>query len=275
MNKDRIVHIEDIDDDRVALYTKYNEPQLFHYNEPGRGVFIAETPMVIERALDLGLDPVSFFVEKGASETEAVQKVIDRGPGADIFEAELDVINRITGFNLTRGLLAVFERPALPEVSDLIKSSKRIAVLEGIVNPTNVGAIFRSGAALGVDAILVTSDSTDPFYRRSARVSMGTVFQVPWTYIPEGYDFIEALHDEDFSVISMALSDEAVPLTDPVLKKEDKRALIFGSEGDGIKAGILNKSDHIAIIPMYNGVDSLNVAASSAVAFWELCSKTH
>ncbi len=269
----RIIHIDDIDDERVALYTNYNEPQLYHLNEPGPGVFIAETPMVIERALDLGAHAVSFFVEERALDTEDVRSVLARGGDADVFEAKLDVINKITGFNLTRGLLAVFERPELPKYSDILETSECVAVLEDVVNPTNVGAIFRSAAALGVDAVLLTSGSTDPYYRRSARVSMGTVFQVPWTYIPEDVDVADSLHDKGYTVISMALVDDAVPLTDPVLKDGKKRAIVFGSEGDGIGSELLSKSDHIAIIPMHNGVDSLNVAASSAVAFWELCGK--
>lgn len=264
-----IIRIDSIDDERVAAYTKYNEPQLFHYNEPERGVFIAETPMVIERALDLGARPLSFFAEEGSIEREDVRKVLERGDDADVFTAKLDVINRITGFNLTRGLLALFERPKLPDAGDILKKSGFVAVLEGIVNPTNVGAIFRSGAALGVDAFLLTAGSTDPFYRRSARVSMGTVFQVPWTYIPAD-GCVEILHDAGFTVISMALVADAVPLTDPVLRQGSRRAVIFGSEGDGICADTLSKSDHKAVIPMHNGVDSLNVAASSAVTFWEL-----
>ena len=266
-----IIRIEDIDDERVELYAKYNEPQLLHYNEPDRGLFIAETPMVIERALDHGARPISFFVEEGALENDAVKLIIDRSRPVDVFTAKLDVINRITGFNLTRGILAAFKRPELPDMNELLRTSKCIAVLEGIVNPTNVGAIFRSGAALGVDAFLLTYDSTDPFYRRSARVSMGTVFQIPWTYIRKEERYVKTLKDAGFTVISMALSDDAIPLTDPVLKQGDKRAIIFGSEGDGICADTLAESDHISIIPMHNGVDSLNVAASSAVTFWELC----
>lgn len=272
INEAKIIHIHSLDDPAVSLYTRYNEPQLFHINEPDRGIFIAETPMVIERALDLGARPISFFVEEGAFGNEAVQNVLERaGEGVEILSAELSVINSITGFNLTRGVLAAFERPELSNTNDLLSSSETIAVLEDIVNPTNVGAIFRSAAALGVDAILLTKGCTDPFYRRSARVSMGTVFQVPWTYIPEDRPLTEVLHDNGYEIISMALIERAIPVTDPVLKNEKKRAIVFGSEGDGISEETLSDSDHIAIIPMHNGVDSLNVAASSAIAFWELC----
>ena len=266
--------IKDIDDERVSLYTKYNEPQLLHYNEPGRGIFIAETPMVIERAIDYGAKPVSFFLEEKASDSEAVCKVIEKaGDDAAVYVAELSVIKNLTGFNLTRGMLAAFERPILPDLNFLLEKGGCIAVLENIVNPTNVGAIFRSAAAMGVDALLLTSGSADPFYRRAARVSMGTVFQVPWTYLPKDEEWVDFLHEAGFTVISMELEKEALPLTDPALKSGDKRAIVFGTEGPGVSRNTLEKSDHIAVIPMYNGVDSLNVAASSAVAFWELCGK--
>ena len=265
------IKITDLDDERVAVYTKYNEPQLLHFNEPGRGVFVAETPMVIERAIDYGAKPISFFVEEGAYESELVQHVIGKAGGeAEIYRAELSVIREITGYNLTRGMLAAFERPELPDAQELLAEAEYVAVLEDTVNPTNVGAIFRSAAALGVDAILLTHGSADPFYRRSARVSMGTVFQVPWTYVPKDGDFTDILHGSGFTVISMELTEDAVPLTDPILKKNRKRAVVFGTEGAGVSENTLAKSDHIAVIPMHNGVDSLNVAASSAVAFWEL-----
>ncbi len=268
---ERIIHIEDIKDERVALYTEYNEPQLLHYNEPDGGIFIAETPAVIERALHFGAKPLSFFVESGALESDAVKQVIEQTKDVPIFESELSVINRITGFNLTRGMLAAFERPSLPDAGELLRKGRCVAVLEDIVNPTNVGAIFRSAAALGVDGVLLTQGSSDPFYRRSARVSMGTVFMVPWTYIPKGADPADMLHDNGYTVISMELTDDAVPLTAPLLKSGDKRAVIFGAEGAGVSEKTLQKSDYTALIPMHNGVDSLNVAAASAVTFWELC----
>lgn len=267
----RLHHIEDITDKRVSLYTEYNEPQLVHYNEPGSGVFIAETPMVIERALGCGAVPLSFFVETGALENRDVQRILsETDESIPIYEAQLCVINRITGFNLTRGMLAVLERPKLPTPEDILSSGNNIAVLEDVVNPINVGAIFRSAAALGVDGILLTSASSDPFYRRSARVSMGTVFMIPWTYIPKEADIPDLLHDNGYTVISMALSDDAKSLAAPELKKAGRKAVIFGSEGDGISESTLAKSDHIVVIPMQNGVDSLNVAAASAVTFWEL-----
>ena len=268
-----ICHIDDIGDERVALYTEYNEPQLLHYNEPDGGIFIAETPMVIERALSFGAKPLSFFVESGALAKDEVRAVLGRATDVPVFEAELSVINTITGFNLTRGMLAAFERPQLPAPEDLLNKGRCVAVLEDIVNPTNVGAIFRSAAALGVDSILLTQKSSDPFYRRSARVSMGTVFMVPWTYFPKGADITDLLHDNGYTVISMEIAKGAVPLTDPVLTKASKRAVIFGAEGAGVSAATLHASDHIAYIPMHHDVDSLNVAAASAVTFWELSVK--
>ncbi|MCR5687396.1 MAG: RNA methyltransferase [Lachnospiraceae bacterium] len=268
-----LIKIDDIGDERVSVYTRYNEPQLVHYNEPGPGIFIAETPMVIERAMDRGAKILSFFIEDGAAERPEVAGLLERAGSADVFSAPLQVINRITGFNLTRGVLAAFLRPALPDAAGLIGSSRYIAVLEDIVNPTNVGAIFRSAAALGIDSVLITHGSSDPFYRRATRVSMGTVFQLPWTYVPAGCDPISLLHEGGFSVIAMELADNAVPVTDPVLRSSEKRALVFGAEGAGISQKTLDGCDHIAVIPMQGGVDSLNVAASSAVAFWELCGR--
>ncbi len=268
-------HIDRLDDERIALYTRYNEPQLFHYNEPGPGIFIAETPMIIERAMDSGAQVRSFFVEEEALDKEVVQKVLEKaGDEVALYVAPQALMQQITGFHLTRGMLAAFERPKLPSPEALLQQAKCVAVLENVENPTNLGAIFRSAAALGVDAILITSDSTDPFYRRAARVSMGSVFQLPWTYVSKEEDLTDILHRQGFAVISMALMDTAIPLTDPVLQKKEKKAIIFGSEGYGIRQRTLEGSDHIVIIPMYNGVDSLNVAASSAVAFWELCGKT-
>ena len=267
----KTIKITALDDERVSVYTKYNESHLLHFNEPGMGVFIAETPMVIERAIDHGAKPLSLFIEETVYESEPVQKVIGKaGDEAVVYLAELSVMRDITGYNLTRGMLAAFERPSLPDMAMLLASGDHIAVLEDIVNPTNVGAIFRSAAALGVDAVILTRSSADPFYRRAARVSMGTVFQIPWTYAPRDSDYIDLLHEAGFTVVSMELTEDAVPLTAPVLKNGRKRALVFGTEGTGVKKDTLLKSDHIAVIPMHNGVCSLNVAASSAVAFWEL-----
>lgn len=267
-----MIKIESIDDSRVDIFTKYNEAQLYHYFEPKPGVFIAETPEVIKRALDRGAEPIAFLVEEKAYESEVVTELLSHvDDDVDIFVAELNVINKITGFNLTRGVLAACHRPSLPDVESLLQSSKRIAILEDVMNPTNVGAIFRSAAALGVDGIILTHDSADPFYRRAARVAMGTVFQVPWTYFDKGSDYVRVLHKNGFAVVSMALKDNAISLADPVLKKQEKLAVIFGTESTGIKQETIDASDFVTIIPMHHGVDSLNVAAASAVTFWELC----
>lgn len=267
-----MIKIDSIDDSRVDIFTKYNEAQLYHYFEPKPGVFIAETPEVIKRALDRGAEPIAFLVEEKAYESEVVTELLSHvDDDVDIFVAELNVINKITGFNLTRGVLAACHRPSLPDVESLLQSSKRIAILEDVMNPTNVGAIFRSAAALGVDGIILTHDSADPFYRRAARVAMGTVFQVPWTYFDKGSDYVRVLHKNGFAVVSMALKDNAISLADPVLKKQEKLAVIFGTESTGIKQETIDASDYVTIIPMHHGVDSLNVAAASAVTFWELC----
>jgi tRNA G18 (ribose-2'-O)-methylase SpoU len=267
-----VIRIEDINDDRVDIFTKYNEAQLYHFYEPNGGLFIAETPEVIKRALARGAEPVAFFVEEKAFETDVVKELLAGTPEeASVFVAPLETINKITGFNLTRGVLAACRRPALPKVADFLENTKRVAILEDVMNPTNVGAIFRSAAALGVEAVFLTHDSADPFYRRSARVSMGTVFQVPWTYFDKGSDYVDTLHQAGFKVVSMALKDNAIPLSAPQLKECEKLAVIFGTESTGIKDETIAKSDFVTIIPMYNGVDSLNVAAASAVTFWELC----
>lgn len=268
----RVCHIDDIEDERVSLYAAYNEPQLLHYNEPDRGIFIAETPKVIDRAIAFGAKPLSFFAETGALKNETVQNVITKTDNrVPVFEADLSVINKITGFNLTRGLLAVFERPPLPDVNSILENRSKVVVIEDVVNPTNVGAIFRSAAALGMEAVLLTRGSTDPFYRRAARVSMGTVFMIPWTYLPKEPGTVDILHENGYTAIAMETGEDSVSLKDPVLRTYEKTAVIFGAEGAGISKDTLGKSDLIVNIPMHNDVDSLNVAAASAVTFWELC----
>ena len=269
-----MIKIESIDDSRVDIFTKYNEAQLYHYYEPNGGVFIAETPEVIKRALARGAEPIAFLVEEKAYESQVVQELLsDISDDVEVFVAELNVINKITGFNLTRGVLAACKRPSLPSVSEILQSSKRVAILEDVMNPTNVGAIFRSAAALGVDGIILTHDSADPFYRRAARVAMGTVFQVPWTYFDKGSDYVAALKGDGFAVVSMALKENAISLAEPVLKEQERLAIVFGTESTGIKQETIDASDFVTIIPMYHGVDSLNVAAASAVTFWELCKR--
>ena len=270
-----VIIINDLNDKRVELYTSYNEVQLLHLYEPNGGVFIAETPMVISRAIERGARPISFLIEEKSFDSDVVRELLKPFEAEDIqvFVAELSVINQLTGFNLTRGVLAVMERPSLPEPEELFANANCIAVLEDVMNPTNVGAIFRSAAALGVDGIILTTNCTDPFYRRAARVAMGTVFQVPWTYFPKDADINQALHKAGFKTAALALKEDAISLSDDRLKACDKLAVIFGTESTGIKQSTIDSCDYTVIIPMQNQVDSLNVAAASAVTFWELKGK--
>lgn len=268
----QIIEIDVLKDNRLELYTSYNEVELLHYFEPEAGIFIAETPVVIERAIERGAQPLSFLIEEKAFDSEPVQQLLAvfEDEDVDVFVAPLDMINQLTGFNLTRGVLCAMRRPSMPTVEEILSSSCKIAIMEDVLNPTNIGAIFRSAAALGVDGILITADSTDPFYRRAARVSMGTVFQVPWTYLPKDVDINKVLHRYEFTTVAMALKENAVPLDDTALKNHEKLAVIFGTESTGITDDTIAGCDYTAIIPMSNEVDSLNVAAASAVTFWEL-----
>lgn len=266
MNK---IEITSLNDERVSLFTRYNEAQLLHFFEPNGGIFIAETPMVISRALQAGCEPLSYFVEESMlTNPDFTTLVDDYNFDIDIYFAKLDVINKITGFNLNRGVLAVFKRPVSLSIDDIVKNASNVVVLEDVMNPTNIGAIFRSAAALGVDAILITKNASDPYYRRSARVSMGTVFQIPWAYADDTW--IDALKKRGFCIVSMALEDDAISIDDAKLKHQEKLAIVLGTEATGIKRSTIDDSDYKVIIPMSNGVDSLNVAAASAVAIWEL-----
>lgn len=284
------IDVVSLDDPRLDAYARLTEAQLRNKLEPEKGIFIAESIKVIERALAGGMEPVSVLMtpEWMESAADTLAKIEEcgaqRGEDVPIFVAPVDELARLTGFSLTRGILCAMRRPQLPSVEELLasvndgKGARRVAVLEGIVDHTNVGAIFRSAAALGVDAVLVTPTCCDPLYRRAVRVSMGTVFQVPWTRIGESVrDWpaagLERLNALGFKTASMALSDDSVPLGDEGLAAEEKIALIFGTEGDGLSSKTIEGSDYTVRIPMKHGVDSLNVAAASAVAFWELCKK--
>jgi tRNA G18 (ribose-2'-O)-methylase SpoU len=229
-------------------------------------MFIAESPKVIMRALDAGCVPVSLLVERNHINAEA-EEAITRCGDVPVFTAPLDVLTKLTGFQLTRGMLCAMRRPPLRTPEDILKNARRVAVLEDVMNPTNLGAIYRSAAALGVDAVLLTPGSTDPLYRRCARVSMGTVFKVPWAYVPD----MALLKSLGFKTAAMAMSTDSVPVNDPRLAAEEKLAIILGTEGEGLKQSTIDGADYTVLIPMSHGVDSLNVAAASAVAFWELC----
>ena len=270
-----IIELTDLDErEELQLYTSLNETQLLHYYEPNGGIFIAESPKVIDRALDAGCQPISFLMEKKHVQTQG-REILERCPDVPVYVAKPEILAQVTGYQLTRGMLCAMKRPDLLPVEEVCKQAKRIAVLENVVNPTNVGAIFRSAAALGMDAVLLTGGCADPFYRRAIRVSMGTVFQIPWTYIekktcawPE--EGISCLRKMGFKTAAMALKKESVSIDDKKLLAEEKLAVILGTEGDGLATDTIADCDYTVLIPMAHGVDSLNVAAASAVAFWEL-----
>lgn len=296
-----IIEITDFQVPELDIYARFTEAQLLHMNEPEQGIFIAESPKVVERALDAGYIPVSLLMEQKHVDTQGAD-IIKRCEDVPVYTAEFDVLTRLTGFKLTRGMLCAMYRPKLPGVKEVCANARRIAILENVVNPTNVGAIFRSAAALNMDAVLLTSGCSDPLYRRAIRVSMGTVFQIPWTFISapnlnpdEGLtvaergfmnrdnissmDMKEAvwprqgmqlLHELGFKTAAMALREDCVSINDPGLLSEDKMAIVLGTEGDGLTQDTIAACDYTVRIPMAHGVDSLNVAAASAVAFWQL-----
>ena len=272
-----ISNITDFTAPELDIYARLSEGQLLHYYEPDMGLFIAESPKVIGRALDAGYEPVSFLVEKKHIEGEA-KEVLSRCQGVPVYTAELDVLKKLTGFPLTRGVLCAMRRRPLPDVRSLCANASRIAILENVMNPTNVGAIFRSAAALSMDAILLTPGCSDPLYRRAARVSMGTVFQAPWTFFKEKKEGwqkagMTILKELGFKTVAMALRDDAIALTDPVLKAEEKLAIIVGSEGEGLSSETIASCDYVVRIEMAYGVDSLNVNQAAGIAFWELGKK--
>lgn len=280
----KIIEITDLNIPELDIYTKLKENQLQHYFEPAPGLFIAESPNVIERALNAGCVAHSILVEKGESEKEAA-KILARCGDIPVYTAPFEVLTKLTGFQLTRGLLCAMYRPTPPSVEEICKNARRIAVLENVMNPTNIGAIFRSAAALGMDAVLLTSGCSDPYYRRASRVSMGTVFQVPWTYLPaekscqsndsicaktSSKNYVMQLKELGFTTVAMALKENSTSVDNPVFKSCNKLAVILGTEGEGLCDETINACDYTVMIPMAHGVDSLNVAAASAVAFWEL-----
>ena len=262
-----LIYLNDFQAPELDVYARLTENQLLNREHPEQGLFIAESPKVIERALDSGCKPVSFLVEEKHIESQA-RGILARCDGVPVYTAEFDVLTQLTGFQLTRGMLCAMRRPPLPTLDDICKNARRIAVLENVMNPTNVGAIFRSAAALGMDAVILTPACSNPLYRRAIRVSMGTVFQVPWTFC--GSNWLEQLHNHGFKAAAMALTDDSVSIKDPVLNTEDKLAIVLGTEGDGLADCTIDGCDYTVKIPMSHGVDSLNVAAASAVAFYQL-----
>ncbi len=272
-----IIEITDFSAPELDVYARLTEAQLLNRFEPAKGMFIAESPKVIHRALDAGCQPVSLLMERKDIEGSAAE-IIARCPHIPVFTADEELLCNLTGYHLTRGVLCAMRRPKLPCVEEICREARRVVVLENVQNPTNVGAIFRSAAALGMDAVLLTPGCSNPLYRRSARVSMGTVFQIPWTFIGEAsadwpHPGMERLKSMGFQTVSMALKDDSISIDDPRLRQEEKLAILMGAEGDGLAESTLSSCDHTVKIPMYHGVDSLNVAAASAVAFWELRAK--
>ena len=264
-----LIPITDFADPALDVYARLTENQLVCREDLSQGLFIAESPKVIERALNAGYAPVSFLMEPRHVETQA-REILARCGDVPVYTAPLEVLKQLTGFPLTRGMLCAMRRRPLPTMEEVCQNARRVAVLEDVMNPTNVGAIFRSAAALGMDAVLLTSASSDPLYRRAIRVSMGTVFQVPWTILPANADWPARLRALGFRTVAMALREDSLPLHDARLVRAEKLAVVLGTEGDGLAASTIAACDYTVRIPMTHGVDSLNVAAASAVAFYQL-----
>ena len=261
------IEITDFQDAGLDVFARLTEAQLLNRFEPKKGMFIAESPKVIQRALAAGCRPEKLLVERSHCNEEAMAAIAACGD-VPVYTAPLPVLTQLTGFQLTRGMLCAMYRPPLRQPEAVLQNARRVAVLEDVMNPTNLGAIFRSAAALNMDAVLLTPACTDPLYRRSARVSMGTVFQVPWAYLGENWQ--EMLHAQGFRTAAMALTEDSIPIDHPALAAQRKLAIVLGTEGDGLSPRTVAHCDYTVCIPMARGVDSLNVAAASAVAFWQL-----
>ena len=270
-----MIEITDFDAPELDVYARLTEAQLLNKDHPEDGLFIAESPKVISRALDGGYEPVSVLVEKKqVLEDAETIAVLGKCGNVPVYTAEFEVLTKLTGFKLTRGMLCAMKRRRLPGLQEICNGCDRIAVLENVMNPTNVGAIFRSAAALHMDAVILTGGCSNPLYRRASRVSMGTVFQIPWTFVDNSViwpeEGMKILRELGFKTAAMALKENSVSIADPKLAKEEKLAVILGTEGDGLLAETIAACDYTVLIPMSHGVDSLNVAAASAVAFWQL-----
>ena len=263
----RFIEITDFNAEELDVYARLTEAQLLNREFPEKGLFIAESPKVIERALDAGYEAVSCLMEKRHIDGEGKQ-ILGRLKDIPVYCAEFDVLTQLTGFKLTRGMLCAMKRKALPDAKEICKDKSRIVILDKVMNPTNVGAIIRSAAALGMDAVLLTPGCSDPLYRRAARVSMGTVFQIEWTFLND--DSLDEIKSLGFKTVAMALKDNSISIDDQRLTAENKLAVIMGTEGDGLAKNVISSADYVARIPMSHGVDSLNVAAAAAVAFWQL-----
>ena len=262
----QIIEINSLNHPGVEVFSTLTEAQLRNRLEPQKGIFIAESPKVIHVALNAGYEPLALLCERKHIEGDAAS-LIERCGDIPIYTGEREVLASLTGYTLTRGVLCAMRRPASKTVEEVCQGAKRIAVIDGVVDTTNIGAIFRSAAALGIDAVLLTSSSCDPLNRRAVRVSMGSVFLLPWTWLEAP---ISSLRTLGFRTAAMALSDNSVPIDDPSLKEEPQLAIVLGTEGDGLSPQVIQETDYVVRIPMWHEVDSLNVAAASAVAFWEL-----
>ena len=262
-----VIEITSLQHPGVEVFSQLTEAQLRSVLHPDEALFIAESPKVIRVALQAGHQPVALLCERKHIEGDAAD-IIRQCPHLTIYTGNRQLLSALTGYTLTRGVLCAMRRPQLATVSEVCRNARRVVVIDGVVDTTNIGAIFRSAAALGIDAVLLTRNSCDPLNRRAVRVSMGSVFLVPWTWVEHP---IDTLHSLGFKTIAMALTDDSVPLDYPLLKQIDKLAIIMGTEGDGLPHHTIRKADYVVRIPMAHGVDSLNVAAASAVAFWELC----
>ena len=263
-----IIEINDITAPELDIYARTSEVQLLRYYEPDPGIFLAESPKVIERALNADYEPISFLVEHKDLEGEA-KYILERYPEIPVYTAEYEVLVGMTGYALARGMLCAMKRRQLPSVEEICRNTSRIAILENVVNPTNIGAIFRSAAALHMDAVLLTNGCSDPLYRRAARVSMGTVFQIPWTYFDKKISWpqesMKVIQDMGFKTVAMALREDSCSIDDPKLLAEEKLAVILGTEGDGLASTTIADCDYTVMIPMSHGVDSLNVLQRAIV----------
>ena len=266
----KVIEILSIDDERIAMFGRLTEAQLRMRLEPEHAVFIAESPKVIRTALQAGCEPVALLCERKHLSGDA-RDIVERLGDTPVYTGPRELLAQLTGYTLTRGVLCAMRRPPAPSLAGILREARRIVVIEAVTDTTNIGAIFRSAAALGIDAVVLTRNSCDPLNRRAVRVSMGSVFLVPWTWIDTP---LSSLHDYGFCTAAMALSDDSLPLDAPQLKQEERLAIIMGTEGDGLPQRTISEADYVVRIPMAHGVDSLNVAAAAAVAFWELRKKT-
>ena len=264
-----IIELQSLKDPGAQVFADLTEAQLRNRLDPAQGIFIAESPKVIRVALDAGYTPLSLLCERRHLTGDAAD-IVERCTDIPIYTGDREMLAALTGYTLTRGVLCAMRRPQPRSLEDVCRGARRVVVIDSVVDTTNIGAIFRSAAALGIDAVLLTPTSCDPLNRRAVRVSMGSVFLVPWTYVDAD---LQSLRAQGFRTAAMALTDRSIPLDDPILRSEERLAIIMGTEGDGLSAQAIQSADYVVRIPMYHGVDSLNVAAASAVAFWELCKR--